>query len=68
VAVIAALTILTAGLWWLFLYTVEGNVESAWMYLPLPAITLVTWWWTRWWAVREVPLILHEDEDRLMEI
>lgn len=67
-AVIGILTLLIAGLWWLFLVSVEGNVESAWMYLPLPVITLVTWWWTRWWAVREVPLILLGDEDESLTL
>lgn len=50
--VIAALSALGLGLWALFLLTVEGNVESAWMYLPLPLLTLAGLWWVRWWARR----------------
>jgi hypothetical protein len=44
---------LLAGLWALFLSTVEGNVESAAMYLPAPLLLLVGLWWVRWWARRE---------------
>ena len=44
------------GLWALFLATVEGNVESPLMYLPVPFLTLFGLWWIRWWAVRAVRL------------
>jgi len=55
-----ALTLLALllGLWALFLSTVEGNVESAAMYLPLPALLLLGLWWARWWARRD-PLPLR---------
>jgi len=46
------LLILLVGLWVLFLVTVEGNVESAIMYLPLPIMTLLGLWQSRWWATR----------------
>jgi hypothetical protein len=51
--VLLTLVALLAGLWALFLSTVEGNVESAAMYLPAPALLLVGLWWVRWWARRE---------------
>ena len=47
------------GLWLLFWATVEGNMESHWMYLPLPVIALLGLWWIRWWIFR-IPL----DNDR----
>jgi hypothetical protein len=55
VGVCGTLTVLFVGLWWLFLSTVEGNVESPAMYLPLPIVVFIGLWWTRWWAVRTVP-------------
>jgi hypothetical protein len=41
-----------AGLWLLFIITIKGNDEQAIMYIPVPIITLVGLWWTRWWAIR----------------
>ncbi len=52
VAVFASLIILVLGLWWLFLRSVAGNVESAVMYIPVPFLTLIGLWWSRWWAIR----------------
>jgi hypothetical protein len=46
--------LLLLGLWALFIATVQGNVESPWMYLPLPVFTLLGLWWTSWW-VRRLP-------------
>jgi hypothetical protein len=46
--------LLLLGLWALFIATVQGNVESPWMYLPLPVLTLLGLWWTSWW-VRRLP-------------
>lgn len=46
---------LLVGLWLIFASTVAGNVEAPIMYLPLPIIVLISLWWTRWWAVRELP-------------
>jgi hypothetical protein len=51
--VVLIIVALLAGLWALFLSTVEGNVESAAMYLPLPVILLLGLWWARWWARRD---------------
>lgn len=56
VFLLAALLALGVGVWALFLLTVEGNVESALLYLPTPALTLVGLWWVRWWA-RRGPLL-----------
>ncbi|MEW6568838.1 MAG: glycosyltransferase 87 family protein [Chloroflexota bacterium] len=51
--------VLGVGVWALFLATVEGNVESALLYLPTPALTLIGLWWVRWWARRESRLPLE---------
>jgi hypothetical protein len=51
-AVWGVMILLLAGLWWLFLTTVEGNVESLWMYFPVPALTFLGLLWVRWWVVR----------------
>jgi hypothetical protein len=48
--ILLTLAALLLGLWALFLSTVEGNVESAAMYLPTPALLLLGLWWVRWWA------------------
>jgi uncharacterized membrane protein len=54
-AIFGIIAVLLIGLWWLFLSTVEGNVEGPAMYLPLPILAFTGLWWTRWWAVRSVP-------------
>lgn len=43
---------LLAGLWVLFLLTVEGNVEDPIMYLPVPYLSFAMLLWTRWWTVK----------------
>lgn len=43
---------MAVGSWALFLGTVSGNEESAWMYLPLPFLMLFGLWWIRWWVIR----------------
>ena len=48
------------GLWWLFFGTVDGNTESAWMYLPFPFFCLFGLWWIRWWSVKPKKLALEE--------
>jgi hypothetical protein len=45
-----SLALFGIGLWALFLATVEGNVEHAIMYLPLPFFCLFGLWWIRWWS------------------
>ena len=51
-ATLASLIALVVGLWALFLATVDGNQESAWMYFPVPLLSLVGLWWIRWWVQR----------------
>jgi uncharacterized membrane protein len=46
------LIVLWAGLWTLFLVTVNGNIEHPIMYIPLPFICLAGLWWVRWWATQ----------------
>ena len=45
------LFVLLIGLWVMFLTSVEGNTESAIMYLPLPFVSLLGLLWSRWWTV-----------------
>jgi len=54
--ILLAMAAILLGMWGLFLATVEGNIESPIMYLPLPILTLVGLWWARWWAIRAVRL------------
>ncbi len=56
----ATYIIFFAGLWALFILTIKGNDEQAIMYLPVPVVTLIGLWWTRWWAIRP-PTRLVED-------
>jgi len=58
--VILLLLALGFGLWGLFLATVDGNIESAEMYLPIPLLCLVSLGWVRWWAIRPRRLLLEE--------
>jgi hypothetical protein len=51
-ATLISLVALGLGLWALFLATVDGNQESAWMYFPVPMIGLAGLWWIRWWVQR----------------
>jgi hypothetical protein len=44
--------LLIGGLWVLFLFTVDGNMEAPIMYLPLPIFTFVGLLWSRWWILR----------------
>jgi len=52
---------LLVGLWVLFLATVQGNVEHAVMYLPLPILTLIGLLWSRWWVISSTRLPMWED-------
>jgi hypothetical protein len=60
VAVWGWLFILFAGLWGLFMATVQGNTEHGIMYLPLPFFCLLGLWWVRWWAIHPPRLSLEE--------
>ncbi len=55
-AVWGMMILLLIGLWGLFLTTVAGNIESVWMYFPLPIISFLGLLWTRWWVVRGIQL------------
>lgn len=55
--VILCLLGLFAGIWALFLNTVQPGqgtqpVQSAVMFFPLPAFLLITLYWVRWWTVQ----------------
>jgi len=50
------MALLLAGLWVIFLLTIEGNVESAAMYVPLPLVVLTGLLWIRWWVVHSMRL------------
>ncbi len=63
-----SLIVLGAGLWALFLSTVEGNIEQPVMYLPLPFFALVGLWWVRWWAIRPPRLMLEQLSKGLQDI
>lgn len=52
IAIVTLLMLLLVGLWTLFLVTVDGNLENDIMYLPLPILTLLGLWWSRWWIIR----------------
>ena len=52
IAIVTVLMLLVVGLWTLFLVSVEGNLENDVMYLPLPILTILGLWWSRWWIVR----------------
>jgi hypothetical protein len=52
IAVIFSLIVLIIGLWALFLVSIEGNIENDIMYLPIPIISLLGLWWSRWWIVQ----------------
>ena len=62
---LAVLLALGVGLWWLFLVSVQGNIEGPIMYLPVPFLCLLGLWWVRWWAVRPPRLLLEEFSSRL---
>ncbi len=52
IAIVTVLMLLLVGLWILFLVSVEGSFENDVMYLPLPILTILGLWWSRWWIVR----------------
>lgn len=43
--------------WWMFLVTIDGNIEDPVMHLPLPFFVLLSLMWTRWWAIRGRQLV-----------
>ncbi len=52
VLIIFSLSVILIGLWALFMISVEGAIENEIMYLPLPILSLLGLWWSRWWIVR----------------
>ncbi|MCX8025671.1 MAG: DUF2029 domain-containing protein [Thermanaerothrix sp.] len=55
-AVWGGMLFLFVGHWVLFLTTLVGNMESAWMYLPLPCFCLIGLLWARrWWLTEAKP-------------
>jgi len=46
------LVVAVVGLGLLFFNSVQGNLEQAAMYIPLPIFCLFGLWWVRWWAIR----------------
>ena len=62
--VLAVLAVLFAGLWWMFVISINGNIESLRMYLPFPFLCLAGLWWIRWWALRPPKLLLEDIASR----
>ena len=50
--IIFSLSVVLIGLWALFMISVKGDIENEIMYLPLPILSLLGLWWSRWWIVR----------------
>lgn len=55
-------TLLFVGLWVLFVATVENTNEAAVMYLPVPILSLVYLWWTRWWAIKPLKAFFETEQ------
>lgn len=65
VIVILSLLVLFAGIWALFLNTVDyadQPVQSAIMFFPLPAFLLVSLYWVRWWVIAP-PTVWYDQLD-----
>ncbi|HTX79952.1 MAG TPA: glycosyltransferase family 87 protein [Longilinea sp.] len=66
VATVLIMLVLLAGLWALFVATVQHSyqpIQSPVMLFPLPAFLFVLLYWIRWWAIR--PLDLWHSDDLL---
>jgi hypothetical protein len=70
VTVVLSLAVLLAGLWALFLITLDSAAgqpqQSPVMFFPLPLLLLLGLYWIRWWAIRPAPLFagsLRADEN-----
>ncbi len=65
------LGVILAGMWALFLLTVQGTAEQAVMYPPLPLACFAALWWIRSYVIgqpaivlNKIPLIRHENPSR----
>ena len=57
------LLMLLAGLWLLFIATLEFGAQpqqSPIMFLPLPGVLIILLYWFRWWALRPATLLLED--------
>ncbi len=65
---VGMMAILLVGLWLLFLSTVEYGYQpqqSPIMFLPLPGLLLVGFYWIRWWVIHPGSVLYawHSDQD-----
>lgn len=61
VMVILSMLLLSAGLWWLFLTTLQYGdqpTQNPIMFFPFPIFMLIGLYWARWWAIRPPRLLL----------
>lgn len=60
-AAAAALAVLWAGIWWIFLSTVKMDyqpIQSSIMFIPLPAFLFLGLYWVKYWITAPVQRIL----------
>ena len=53
--VVAIMLILLAGLWYLFVSTIQPGdqpIQNPVLFFPLPLLLLCSLYWVRWWAIR----------------
>lgn len=56
--------VLLVGLWFLFTTTIQKSyqpIQNPIMFFPLPAVTILLLYWTRWWAI-------YSTEDNLLNL
>jgi len=54
------LVLVGAGLWWLFIASMQGVQEAHLLYLPLPILSLLGLWWVRWWHLHPPRIYMDE--------
>jgi hypothetical protein len=57
-----SMALLFAGVWWLFLSTLERvggqPIQAPIMFFPLPVFLMIGLYWVRWWVLRpEQPVL-----------
>ena len=57
--------LLSLGLWWLFLTSVQGNQESPIMYIPLPIFGFIGLLWVRWWYLNPPRVFMDQIPSRI---